>query len=118
MYVRRLLSPHFTPISLQASPEMDVPKIMWLHEHAPDVFARTAHFMLLPDFLTFKATGHITRSHTCVTCKFNYIDAWPTELFSAVGLGCIVEDGCKRLGGGECDESGWTIRRFITFPSV
>lgn len=33
------------------------PKILWVRQHEPDVYARTAHILLPKDFLRFKLTG-------------------------------------------------------------
>ena len=39
------------------SPEMQVPKLLWLARHMPTTFARAGHFFDLTDFLTWRATG-------------------------------------------------------------
>ena len=46
------------------SPEMETPKLLWLSEHRPEVFAEARDFFDLADFLTWKATGSRARS-TC-----------------------------------------------------
>lgn len=43
------------------SPEMMVPKILWLKRNQPQCWKRAAHFFLLPDFMTWKATGDESR---------------------------------------------------------
>ena len=43
------------------SPEMMVPKILWLKHHHPRCWQRAAYFFLLPDFLTWKATDEDSR---------------------------------------------------------
>src|SRR6185436_17596648 len=39
------------------SPEMEMPKLLWLKEHLPEAFRRAARFLDLPDFLSYRATG-------------------------------------------------------------
>ena len=39
------------------SPEMQVPKLLWLARHMPQTFARAGHFFDLTDFLTWRASG-------------------------------------------------------------
>ena len=45
------------------SPEMQAPKILWLKKNIDvERWKNISIFLDLPEFLTFKATGHITRS--------------------------------------------------------
>src|SRR5882672_6017125 len=44
------------------SPEMETPKLLWLLENRPAVFAAAWQFMDLTDFLTWRATGDLSRS--------------------------------------------------------
>ena len=39
------------------SPEMQMPKILWLKQNRPEIYEKTAYFMDLADALTFYATG-------------------------------------------------------------
>lgn len=84
------------------SPEMQVPKLMWLRRHAPpDVWSRIGHLFDLPDFLTWRATGAASRSLCSLACKWGYLaheGRWDTELLRAVGLGELVDDGFARIG--------------------
>ena len=44
------------------SPEMEIPKILWLKEMLPvECWEKCALFLELPEFLTYKATGDKTR---------------------------------------------------------
>ncbi len=83
------------------SPEMQVPKLMWLHRHLPEVWARAGHFLDLPDFLTWRATGVASRSLCSLACKWGYLaheGRWDTGLLRAVGLGGLEEEGFARIG--------------------
>ncbi|MEM5406414.1 FGGY family carbohydrate kinase, partial [Paraburkholderia unamae] len=46
------------------SPEMEIPKILWLKRHLPATYEAAGHFFDLADYLSFRATGSLARS-TC-----------------------------------------------------
>src|SRR5579871_285095 len=52
------------------SPEMEVPKLLWLKRHLRHSFDRAGHFFDLADFLSWRATGSVQRSMCTVTCKW------------------------------------------------
>lgn len=83
------------------SPEMETPKLLWLSEHRPEVFAEARDFFDLADFLTWKATGSRARSTCTVTCKWTYLaheGRWDPEYFRKVGLGVLADEGFARIG--------------------
>src|SRR5271168_1852742 len=83
------------------SPEMQSPKLLWLARHAPDTFARAGHFLDLTDFLTYRATGSLSRSACTVTCKWTYLAherRWSRDFFERVGLGALGSAGFARIG--------------------
>jgi FGGY-family pentulose kinase len=88
------------------SPEMQTPKLLWLKEHLPASFARSARFLDLPDFLTYKATGIDTRSLCTTTCKWTHLaheqsesaSGWDDSYFRAIGLPELCDDGYARIG--------------------
>lgn len=83
------------------SPEMETPKLLWLKEHLPKTWRRTAHFFDLPDFLTWRATGMDVRSLCSTVCKWTYLgheDRWDADYFHSIGLGDLVEEGFSRIG--------------------
>lgn len=83
------------------SPEMETPKLLWLKENRPEVFARAWQFMDLTDFLTWRATGDVARSICTVTCKWTYLaheNRWDSGYFKAVGLEELASEGFERIG--------------------
>ena len=83
------------------SPEMQTPKLAWLARSKPEIFARSAHFLGLTDWLSFRAAGSLARSLCTVACKFGYLaheGRWPGEFFDSIGLGALNANGFARLG--------------------
>ena len=83
------------------SPEMQTPKLLWLKENMPQTFAQAGQFFDLPDYLTWAATGALTRSACTVTCKWTYLaheDRWDDSYFHQIGLPELVEEGYVRIG--------------------
>lgn len=81
--------------------EMEVPKLLWLQEHRPATFAAAAHFFDLPDFLTWRATGSLSRSLCSTVCKWTYRgheDRWDEDFLRAIGLGALADEGFWRIG--------------------
>lgn len=83
------------------SPEMETPKLLWLKENRPEVFAEAWQFMDLTDFLTWRASGDLARSVCTVTCKWTYMaqeESWDADYFRSVGLGALADEGFARIG--------------------
>lgn len=72
------------------SPEMQIPKLMWLKRHLPSAWARSARIMDLTDFLAWAATGTAARSACTLAAKWAYrahlADPWPSDFHAATGL--------------------------------
>lgn len=72
------------------SPEMEVPKLMWLKRHAPDTWRRAGQIFDLTDFLSWKASGSNARSECTLTCKWTYLahesPGWQQDFLASVGL--------------------------------
>lgn len=81
------------------SPEMEVPKLVWLKKHRPETWAAAGKFFDLPDYLTYRASGSDTRSLCTTVCKWTFLgdeNRWDDDFFAAVGLGELPGDG--RIG--------------------
>ncbi|HEV7277625.1 MAG TPA: FGGY-family carbohydrate kinase [Devosiaceae bacterium] len=79
------------------SPEMEVPKLMWLKRHLPGQWARAGRFFDLADFLTWRASGNAARSQCTLTCKWTYLGheepGWQRDFLAGVGLEDMLERG-------------------------
>lgn len=83
------------------SPEMQTPKLLWLKENRPEIYARAEHFFDLADFLTWKATGALDRSSCTVTCKWTYLAhelRWDADYFRQIGLDDLADQNFSRIG--------------------
>ncbi len=78
------------------SPEMEVPKLMWLKRHMPQSWAHAGHFFDLADYLSWKASGSTARSQCTLTCKWTWLGSgggWQPDFLAEVGLADMLERG-------------------------
>jgi FGGY-family pentulose kinase len=79
------------------SPEMQIPKLMWLKRHRPDLWEKTGHFFDLADFLAWKAAGSTERSRCTLACKWTFRTdgeaGWNAGFLDAVGLSDLLARG-------------------------
>lgn len=72
------------------SPEMQLPKLMWVRDHLPQVWQKAAIILDLADYLTYRATGSPLRSASTLTAKWNYLNhakaGWDGGLLAAASL--------------------------------
>nr|WP_272213484.1 FGGY family pentulose kinase [Marinicella sp. W31]MDC2879441.1 FGGY family pentulose kinase [Marinicella sp. W31] len=77
------------------SPEMQVPKLLWLKRNHPELYKKAGAFFDLADFMTFRATGSRQRSLTTLATKWFYMaqnaDPWPRALLEEFDLGDLPE---------------------------
>ncbi|WFD35999.1 hypothetical protein MCUN1_002870 [Malassezia cuniculi] len=75
------------------SPEMEIPKVLWLKRHL-DIDVARCRFFDLPDYLSYRATGAPARSACSLVCKCTYIPpgvagstlGWQPDFFESLGL--------------------------------
>jgi FGGY-family pentulose kinase len=78
------------------SPEMQIPKLMWLKRHMPQSWANAQHFFDLADFLTWRACGSNARSQCTLTCKWTYLahaGGWQPDFLHTVDLADMRAQG-------------------------
>ena len=83
------------------SPEMEIPKLLWLKKHLPSTYNSAGHFFDLADYLSFRATGSTARSICTLACKWNFLaheQRWSGSYFERIGLGDLASDGYARIG--------------------
>ncbi len=87
------------------SPEMQIPKLLWLKKNKKQCWKNSDFFFDLPDFLTYKATGSRTRSFCSTVCKWTYIahevnsgGGWDKSFFDAVGLSDLSHNNFEKIG--------------------
>ena len=83
------------------SPEMETPKLLWLKEKRPQVFAAAEHFFDLADYLSWRATGSLARSVCTLACKWTYLaheKRWDADYFRTIGLEELADEDFRRIG--------------------
>ncbi len=83
------------------SPEMEIPKLLWLKRHLPSTYGAAGHFFDLADYLSFRATGSTARSICTLACKWNFLAherRWSESYFERIGLGDLASDKYQRIG--------------------
>ncbi|XP_070701183.1 FGGY carbohydrate kinase domain-containing protein [Pempheris klunzingeri] len=87
------------------SPEMQPPKLLWLKENLKEsCWNKAAHFFDLPDFLSWKATGSLTRSLCTLVCKWTYCppEGWDASFWTSIGLEDLLENNFSKIGTVTC----------------
>jgi ribulose kinase len=88
------------------SPEMHLPKLLWLKRHDPAAWRRVRGVRDLCDALAWRATGVDVHSACGLACKWPYLpgyeaeegDAWRRRLLARLGIADLLERGalCER----------------------
>src|SRR5712672_141395 len=83
------------------SPEMEIPKLLWLKRHLPSTYNGAGHFFDLADYLSFRATGSTVRSICTLACKWNFLaheQRWSDSYFERIGLGDLASENYAKIG--------------------
>lgn len=77
------------------SPEMQMPKLMWLKRHRPELYAQIGYAGDLGDWLGFKCTGSVERSVCMLTCKWTFDPrhgyGWDQDFLDQIGMQDVLE---------------------------
>ncbi|XP_039746729.1 FGGY carbohydrate kinase domain-containing protein [Pararge aegeria] len=88
----------------KVSLEMEMPKVLWLKKHLPEQWLEYGYFFDLPDFLTWKATGSMSRSLCSLVCKWNYECSitgqrgWNLDFLKKIGLDDLAANNFDKIG--------------------
>src|SRR6476620_6464470 len=83
------------------SPEMEIPKLLWLKRHLPSTYRSAGHFFDLADYLSFRATGSLARSICTLACKWNFLAherRWSERYFERIVLGDLASNSYAKIG--------------------
>jgi D-ribulokinase len=83
------------------SPEMEIPKLLWLKRHLPSSYNKAGHFFDLADYLSFRATESTARSICTLACKWNFLaheQRWSDSYFERIGLADLASDAYAKIG--------------------
>src|SRR6202790_5375640 len=83
------------------SPEMEIPKLLWLKRFLPSSYNSAGHFFDLADYLSFRATGSTARSICTLACKWNFLaheQRWSESYFERIGLGDLASNSYAKIG--------------------
>lgn len=97
--------PLVTRFGGKLSPEMQLPKLLWLKRHLPETWARMGLAFDLCDYLAWRATGGVTdangsnsRSHSSLSSKWGYEPAAPgarpDDFYARIGLADLAAKAC------------------------
>ncbi|OCP36415.1 FGGY-family carbohydrate kinase [Ensifer sp. LC163] len=79
------------------SPEMEMPKLMWLKRNLPAQWEKAGFFFDLADYLSWRATGSAARSRCTLTAKWNYLAheqrGWQADYLVRIGLEDLLTRG-------------------------
>ena len=83
------------------SPEMEIPKLLWLKRHLAATWKKAGRFFDLADFLTWRASGSDARSLCTVVCKWTYLGhakgkggtkgRWDRAFLKKIGLADLLQ---------------------------
>uniref|UniRef100_A0A3P9KMZ9 FGGY carbohydrate kinase domain-containing protein n=1 Tax=Oryzias latipes TaxID=8090 RepID=A0A3P9KMZ9_ORYLA len=102
------------------SQEMQPPKLLWLKENLKEsCWDKAAHFFDLPDFLSWKATGLLTRSLCTLVCKWTYCppDGWDATFWTSIGLEELLENNFSKIGS-ETSPPGSSLGKGLTMEAA
>ncbi|XP_065558460.1 FGGY carbohydrate kinase domain-containing protein-like isoform X3 [Artemia franciscana] len=91
------------------SPEMEMPKLLWLKKNVQQSWEKIGKIFDLPDFLTWKATGDdsrsfFSRSLCSLVCKWGFLCRnkgdcnWSASFLKEIGLSELLDNDCYKIG--------------------
>ena len=81
------------------SPEMQIPKLMWVKENLPRSWRSATLFLDLADYMGYRATGVDIRSLCTTVCKWTYLgkeERWDRHFLATMGVVDLLDS--NRIG--------------------
>ncbi len=81
---------YYTTGQPSVTPTWPACKILWLRRHEPDVFQRTARFLLVEDFLLYRLTGQLVTDWSLQSSSLLldiHTQGWWQPMLDVVGIG-------------------------------
>ncbi|WP_026618079.1 FGGY-family carbohydrate kinase [Ensifer aridi] len=79
------------------SPEMEMPKLMWLKRNLPHQWQKAGYFFDLADYMSWRSTESTARSRCTLTAKWNYLAhrerGWQQDYLDRIGLEDLLDRG-------------------------
>ncbi len=104
------------------SPEMEIPKLLWLKRNLPEAWSQAACFWDLPDWLVHRATGVDDRSLCSPVCKWTYRgqlgnagEGWDSDFLAQIGLESLSHDNYKAIGN--CFLGPGALAGYLSIPA-
>lgn len=75
------------------SPEWMPCKTLWVKEHMPEVYEKTAHILECEDWLGYMLTGRVAKNLNDATTRWYYDNkngGWQPDFFESIGLGDVI----------------------------
>ncbi|MFW5679807.1 MAG: FGGY-family carbohydrate kinase [Pseudomonadota bacterium] len=89
--------PYLEHLGGSISPEMHLPKLLWVKRHAPDAWRQVTAVRDLCDALAHRATGTDVHSHCGLACKWPYLPAaaapWQRDLLAELDIADLLDRG-------------------------
>ncbi len=87
---------------MKSSPDLMIPKILWVKNNENEIFEKTSHFLNAGDYLNMILTGnHVTDVNNAL--KFFYSNenkSYPVELLDRIGIDINTLPEIKEIGSG------------------
>jgi len=86
---------------LKINPYFSIPKIMWVHEHEPEIYNKSYKFLMVHDFIVLRLTEKFItdQSHASRTMAYNLNRFWDKDIIQAARLD--IDKFCDAIPSGQ-----------------
>ena len=90
-----------------------IAKLMWIRKQAPEIYEKTAHFLLLEDYLIYRLTGQIVSEHSLLSSS-GYLDivenCYWDEILQLAGVDKALLPPIKKCGEIAGNVTSWAAQ--------